>query len=432
VPTKVSGLPRVVWLAIAVGLVLRLGFGLGYWVGKPLSHDEREYLLLARSLTLGHGFTYAGLDGRPLPGEHFGRAPVYPLLLAAVIAAIPGSIEGAGDGPSDPPVAPRTIAAVKVLQACLGSAVILLLALLGWAAAGHGGAVTAAWLAATYPSLVWIPAFVFSETLFMVVALTAALLLTPQDAGGQTQTRPRLSRAAGIGLLLGAGVLVRPVMLFFILLVVAWWWWGRARAHAVVLVCAAALVVMPWSIRNTLTYGRFVAVASEGGITFWTGNHPLAIGEGDLAANPALKRANVAFRERHAGLDAEALEPLYYREALDWIRAHPVDWLALEGRKLFYAVVPVGPSYRLHSPLYIWGSVLPYLSALVAAIMGAVRLARRRRLPTPLLLLAGSTLLVSLAFFPQERFRIPTIDPVLIVLAAGTRLRGSGPSPANT
>lgn len=429
--TKVSGLPRVVWLAVAIGLVLRLGFGLGYWVGKPLSHDEREYLLLARSLTLGHGFTYTGLDGRPLPGEHFGRAPAYPLLLAAVVAAVPGSLEGASDGPADVPVAPRTIAAVKVLQAWLGSLVILLLALLGRAAAGHGGAVTAAWLAAVYPSLVWTPAFVFSETLFMVVALIAALLLTPQAADGKAPSRPGISRAAGIGLLLGAGVLVRPVMLFFILLVVAWWWWHRARAQAIVLVCAAALVVAPWSIRNTLTHGRFVAVASEGGITFWTGNHPLAIGEGDLAANPALKRANVAFRERHAGLDAEALEPLYYREALAWIREHPVDWLALEARKLFHAIVPIGPSYRLHSPLYIWGSVLPYLSALVAAIMGAVLLARRRRLPTPLLLLAGSTLLVSLVFFPQERFRIPTIDPVLIVLAAGNRLRGTGTSPSS-
>jgi hypothetical protein len=427
VQTKVSGLPRVVWLAAAVGLVLRLGFGLGYWVGQPLTHDEREYLLLARSLTLGHGFTYAGFDGHALPGEHFGRAPIYPLVLAGVITAVPGSLDGAGDGPSDPPVSHRTIRVIRILQACLGSLVILLLARLGQAAAGPRGAVTAGWLAAVYPSLVWTPAFVFSETLFMVVALTAVLLLAPRDTGQHGS-----ARAAGIGLLLGAGVLIRPVMLFFIVLVAAWWWWRHARVQAIVLVCAAALAVAPWSIRNTLTYGRFVAVASEGGITFWTGNHPLAIGEGDLAANPALKHANVAFRARHAGLDAEALEPLYYREALSWIRAHPFDWLALEARKLFYAVVPVGPSYRLHSPLYIWGSVLPYLSALVAAIMGAIRLARRRRLPTPLLLLAGSTLLVSLIFFPQERFRIPTIDPALIVLVAGTRLRDTEAPPSNT
>jgi len=31
-------------------------------------------------------------------------------------------------------------------------------------------------------------------------------------------------------------------------------------------------------------------------------------------------------------------------------------------------------------------------------------------------LLAGSAVLVGLVFFPQERFRIPLIDPALVVL----------------
>jgi hypothetical protein len=47
-----------------------------------------------------------------------------------------------------------------------------------------------------------------------------------------------------------------------------------------------------------------------------------------------------------------------------------------------------------------------------------VRLARARRLPVPLLLLAASSLLVCLVFFPQERFRIPVVDPTLLVMAA--------------
>ena len=55
---------------------------------------------------------------------------------------------------------------------------------------------------------------------------------------------------------------------------------------------------LPWTIRNIRVYGRFVLVASEGGVTFWTGNHPLAVGDGDLAANPAIKRAELEFRRR--------------------------------------------------------------------------------------------------------------------------------------
>ena len=46
------------------------------------------------------------------------------------------------------------------------------------------------------------------------------------------------------------------------------------------------------------------------------------------------------------------MEPIYYREALAWMRAHPIDWIGLELRKVFYLVVPIGPSYRVHSPRY--------------------------------------------------------------------------------
>ena len=52
----------------------------------------------------------------------------------------------------------------------------------------------------------------------------------------------------------------------------------------------------PWTARNAAVYGRFVLVASEGGVTFWTGNHREARGEGDLAANPHLKPLNREFR----------------------------------------------------------------------------------------------------------------------------------------
>jgi hypothetical protein len=56
--------------------------------------------------------------------------------------------------------------------------------------------------------------------------------------------------------------------------------------------------------------------------------------------------------------------------------------------------------------------VLPF------ALMGLARLARAGRLPVPLLLLAASSFLVCLVFFPQERFRIPVVDPTLLVTAA--------------
>jgi 4-amino-4-deoxy-L-arabinose transferase-like glycosyltransferase len=395
--------PRAVWLAVAVGIAARLAFSLGYWVDKPLTHDEREYLLLARNVAEGRGFAHLQPDGTPAPGEHFGRAPAYPAFLAAVIRA-------AGVPPEADPALLR---AIRIVQALLGGALVWLVAGLALSAAGPKAAAAAGWLAAVYPPLVWTPAFVWSETLFSVLALGCALVLS---LGRRTR---RVCIAAGV--LAGAAVLTRPAMLVFLPLAVLWLAWRREWHGAVLFSLACALVIAPWTARNAREYGRFVLVASEGGITFWTGNHPLAVGEGDLAANAQLKRENVALRARHPGLTPEELEPIYYREALQFIRERPGAWAALMARKAFYMVVPVGPSYRLHSALYFGASAASYLAVLPFALMGLARLARAGRLPVPLLLLAASSLLVCLVFFPQERFRIPVVDPALLVSAAAWR-----------
>src|SRR5262249_5750683 len=148
--------------------------------------------------------------------------------------------------------------------------------------------------------------------------------------------------------------------------------WRDALAFA----AAACVLLAPWTARNYEQHDRLVLVASEGGVTFWTGNHPLAIGEGDLAAHPEMKRASLALRAAHPGLTEEQMEPVYYEEALGWIAAHPWRWLTLEIRKIFYLVVPVGPSYRLHSFRYYAASFVSYALVLPPALIGIWQLRR--------------------------------------------------------
>jgi hypothetical protein len=111
------------------------------------------------------------------------------------------------------------------------------------------------------------------------------------------------------------------------------------------------------------------------------------------------------------------MEPIYYREALAWIRSHPVEWAVLEARKLLYLVVPIGPSYTLHSRLYLVTSWISYGVLLPFALTGGARLGTRRGRSPGLWLLVGSAVAVCLVFFAQERFRIPVIDPALAICA---------------
>lgn len=401
---------RLILAAAAAGIAARLVFGFGYWTGKPLTHDEREYLALAQSVAEGRGVRYP-------PGhstgtaQQFGRAPGYPVFLAAI---------GAG-GPAE-----ATPGRVKVAQSLAGGAAVWMIGLIALACAGPLAGVMAAGIAAVYPPLVWLPAYVLSESLFMPLALGCVMLLAAARARADAERSPRAGGALAVaaGLVAGIAILVRPGMLLFLPLVAAWFLLRRRWPLALAVCVSALVVVAPWTLRNVREYGRFVPVATEGGVTFWTGNHPLAIGEGDLAANPAIKADDLAFRRAHQGLGPAELESRYYEAAFDQIAANPGWWARLLAKKAFYTVVPVGPSYTLHSTRYLLASVIPYALLAPIAVLGLVRFARCGGAATPLLLLALSVVLTSLAFFPQERFRIPVIDPTVIVFASAVLAGG--------
>ena len=101
-------------------------------------------------------------------------------------------------------------------------------------------------------------------------------------------------------------------------------------------------MIAPWTVRNLRVHDRFVLIASEGGVTFWTGNHPLARGEGDLAANPDLKRAELAFR--HSASRAHAPKRSSRStigDALALDRANTrLAWARSCARKAFYTRRP--------------------------------------------------------------------------------------------
>jgi 4-amino-4-deoxy-L-arabinose transferase-like glycosyltransferase len=387
------------WLLVAalVGLVARLAFGLGYWTSEPLTRDEQEYFSLARSLARGHGFVYD--DVLTSTGvEPFGRAPGYPAFLAL--------IGGGGDATTSVP------ATVKVVQAIVGAIGVLLVGLIARRLAGSRAAVLAAAGAAIYPPLVWISGYALSEALFWPIGLLTAWLFD------RALAHPAQARAALLcGVALGVGTLIRPALVVFLPLAMLLLIARRQPLTFAAIALGMMLVVGPWTLRNYVHHGRLMFVASEGGVTFWTGNHPLAVGDGDMAANIGIKLDNQRLRAEHPGIGEEDMEPIYYREALAWIREQPADWLALQARKVFYLVVPIGPSYTLHSTRYYAASVVSYLAVLALALLTVRRLRSHLARVPGLWLLAASAVVVALVFFPQERFRIPILDPSLVILA---------------
>ncbi len=337
--------------------------------------------------------------------QRFGRAPGYPLFLAALDAGRPR--------PESTP------ARVKVAQSIVGALTVWLIGVIAWRAAGARAGIWAAAIAAIYPPLVTLPAYTLSETVFSAVALASALVIQ-LSADRATQGRWRWSRTRGD-------------------------WWRADRpggvdqaGHAALPATRRPLVSMapspgpcrdpgagghrshnavdapqparPREVRAHRIRGRRDVLDRQS-----------SVGEG--RGRPCSEPGDERGRARTAPGTSRDCHPKRWSPSTiarpsDWIAGHPLAWAELLARKLFYTVVPIGPSYAVHSARYRVASAGPYVLVLPFAIAGVRRLLRSPHRPTSLLLLAASSVLVGLMFFPQERFRMPVIDPVIIIAAA--------------
>ena len=136
------------------------------------------------------------------------------------------------------------------------------------------------------------------------------------------------------GLLLGMAHLVRtnslamPFVLFvaFVLLRERW---GRAAARALVVGGVSLVVVAPWTLRNWQRFGRFVAVATNGGFNLWMGNNPKSSGTYQWPEFPP----DVVDARDEAEWDQRLT-----RHAMAFIRSRPGLFLARMPVKLSHAI----------------------------------------------------------------------------------------------
>lgn len=355
-------------------------------------YDGLSYDVLARNLARGFGYTQNGPTAF--------RPPGYPLLLAGVYALVGERLE-----------------MVRLLQAAIGA----VLAALTYATAvvlfrQWSVAVLAALGVALHPLLIYLSGSILTETVFVTLIMAVVWLMVISPTG---LTAPR---ALALGLLLGMLVLIRPSALIFAGLVALWCAFSaplrsRAVRHAAIIVIGVALFILPWTVRNYLQFEALIPLATEGGVTFWSGNNALATGgvvEPSAATwpgpdPPAGLRGWPELSERES-------ENRFYASALAWIQAHPKDFLALLPKKLVRAwSLAYGNEARADN-LPRWVAVAYLLFPLTALAGLLLSLPAWRRL-APIYLLLASFTVTTLAFYGSTR-QSAALFPSAAILAA--------------
>jgi 4-amino-4-deoxy-L-arabinose transferase-like glycosyltransferase len=410
--------PRTFPLAVFVlALALRCGFALaaGLSAAPPAWGDDPGYDAIARGLT-GPAHVY---DNTWFP-------PGYPLFLAVIYGVF---------GPS--------LAAVRIVQACLSAATCLVAYAIARDAFGKRAGQITGVLLALYPGHIYMAWRLMAETLFtllLALAVLAAQRAVARD-GPPAVARERGRRAwlaAGAGLALGVATLVKSNLIVLAPLLLLWLAFamprpGRRRAAALAAMaamaagCALPLLAAPLASRLSPAH-RASWLPGNGGPTLWWSNNPLADG---YFVDPDNTAAGRDFINRH-GQAAAALksrDPMVRDHAdrdlaLTWVHEHPGAFVRLVGQKLWNAFGPL-PRTALFTRDAVAARVqaIAYGIVLPLVVAGLWQSRRRWREAMPLYLVLASYTAMTVVFYGTPRFTL-LVMPFMLAFA-GLALAGA-------
>jgi 4-amino-4-deoxy-L-arabinose transferase-like glycosyltransferase len=397
---------------VALALILRLAVVFATPHFSPLE-DSAAYDTSAVSLVT-HG-TFAPSLETLHPGASAYYPPLFPMVLAGVY-----ELSGTGTH--------ARWEAGRVTEAILGAVAVWLLALIGARLFGRRVGLAAGGIAAVYPPLVLVGSSLLSESLFIPLVLGAVLAaLTYRD-----DRRLRWVLLAGI--LTGLAALTRGNGVFVAIPAACLVWVARPRrtwrsvAAPALLILTTIAVLVPWTIRNTEVFHRFVPISTDLGFTLaGTFN---ATAQGPTNAFPAMWEMPQAHIQQlyaeHPGSTEASVDGTLTSEALDYIREHPASVLRTwywQTVRLLDLTPGVERFYAPYERYPLWLAILSVYTFWTLALAGVAALAMRpaRRLicsappalwGVPLALYLSTVLLLGLT-----RGRVP-LDPFLILVVA--------------
>lgn len=224
----------------------------------PIAEDEFAYDGLGRSIAAGHGFVLDfpwvyGTGGEPTAYGNF----LYPAFVGAVYAVSGGSA-----------------LALVLVQVLLGAMAVIGLAVAARDLAGRRAGAAVGLVAALHPGLI------LSSVLVMTEALEVPILVALSLAWIRFVRAPTGRRAALVGALAAAACLTRSPALYAVPVMFAATLAGRdvraALRPGLLLRIAgvAALLMLPWTVRNAVRFGAFVPADTKAGANLWLFNHP--------------------------------------------------------------------------------------------------------------------------------------------------------------
>lgn len=322
----------------------------------------------------------------------------------------------------------RSTFSVKMMNGVFGALTSVFVFLLASRLIDRRVGFVAGALHALFPSQIFYTGTVLSESLFTMLLVLGMLVLLWKPWTREGIPWPQLFAA---GLILSYATMTRGITLAFPLVLFAVWVvqlgsWKRAAFQAAVVWAGIAVLVVPWSVRNSLAYDTLVGPSTNLGDDLCIGNY--------LGAQGAFTLEGKCFEDTE-GLAPHEVEIERNREgvriAVDDVASHPFRmpklvaqkayWLLYKDDDGIWAAESYGHDYflpGLRRDVLTFAANAIYYGTGMLMIAGALAFAFARDWRRLVVLLTFLYVLaVPLAFFGDPRFHFPAI-PFGIVIAA--------------
>ncbi len=375
---RMAASPGVIFGAAFVTRLASATYILSRRFAPALLFVQNEPSHIAAALVSGLGFSapYAGAPTAPTAQQ----PPLYPFILASIFKIF-GTCTVASAW---------TAVLINVLA---GAVTAVLLYYVGRLHFGETVGILAAWL--------WVLPWMYQTNAFSVsltnaylaaLGLTALLLLVPKMLKGKWEW-------IALGIYSGLLVLLQPSLLPIVFVYGGWLAWSRAGSpRASIAMAGLLLVLAPWTVRNYVTFGRFIPLRDNLGLELWLGNRPGMRGTVDFSGDfPDHDPSNYARLGELRFMDGK------FDGAMEFMIRHPASFAGRALRRM----------------VEFWYVPYPF-PWIVVAILGWLGAARARLKDS-----TGWVWLIMLAVYPLvyyvthnfSTYRHP-IEPLVILLAS--------------
>lgn len=390
------------WIGLIFAFALRIGFSLNTNImafGDAVDYNNAAIQVLKN-------YTYPK-EGVLL----FFRPPLYALFLSVLYK-----------------VSFQNFLLVKITQALIGTLTCYFIMRIGQKIFDKRTGYIAFILAAVNPFFIRWTGLLQTETLFMFLFIVSIFLLVLFD---RTNLKRYLLLSA---FFLALSALTRPVTVLFLPFLFIYFFLRHKRNYigsikniAMYILCFFCIIA-PWSLRNYKVYNEFILINNAGGLAFYAGNNKFLA---ELLASKTKEEYqhhtkefvglfnNLSYEMKN--LSNSEMQKKMYKASFDYIKNNPKEWAYVRWRNFLEFWRPsVNPwtyskSIFICSFIYLFPIIFLGLFEIVRQFL-VKEISMLDRLLIGMVLIFGSS--QALITESMIRYRIPIIDPFLIIFAS--------------